>query len=82
LSLWQWFLQFKKEPPLFLRLTDFKVTDIGYKRIRVDFSCENPNGHENFFIRIKVNGVTKKIEVQPSDRIGTNQYSKTVNLNP
>jgi len=81
LSLWEWFLSFKKEPPLFLRFTDFKVTDLGNKMIRVDFSCENPNGNENFFIRIKVKGVTKKIEVFPADRTGTNQYSKTINLN-
>jgi len=81
LSLWQWFLAFRKEAPLFLKFTDFKVTDLGNKIIRIDFSCENPNGNENFFIRIKVNGIIRKVEVSYLDRIGTNQYSKTINLN-
>lgn len=81
LSLWQWFLSNKKETPYLLRFKDFKVTDLGNKHIKVDFSYENPNGNENFYIRLKLKGTFKKVEVTPADKSGTNTYSKIINLN-
>ena len=81
ISLWQWFLTYKKEPPLVLKFKDFKVTDLGNKKIRVDFGYENPNGNENFYISIKIRGVLRRIEVSPADKTGNNSYSKIIDLN-
>ncbi len=80
LSLWQWLLTCKKEPPLILRFTDFKVTDLGNKKIKVEFNCENPNVNVKFYIRIHLRGMLRNIEVLPADQTGTYSYTKIITL--
>jgi len=64
-----------------IRFTDFKVTDLGNKQIRVDFSYDKGVGDEEFHIQIRIKGELRDILVRPSDKVGPNRYSKIINLN-
>jgi predicted peptidase len=77
-SIWQWMLTNQKQ---ILRFTDFKVTQLSNKQIRVDFSYEKGAGDEEFHIQIRIRGMQKDILIKPSDKTGPNKYSKIINLN-
>ena len=77
-SMWQWMLTNQKQS---VRITDVKVTDLGNKQIRVDFSYEKGIGDESFHIQIRVKGQLRDILIKPSDKTGVNKYSKTINVN-
>jgi hypothetical protein len=84
LSVLQWMLtnqRLTSQAVLPVKFTDFKVTDLGNKRIRVDFSYEDADGDENFYIRINIKGQIRNVLIKPEDRTGPGKYSKTLNLN-
>jgi hypothetical protein len=83
LSIWEWLLtqtRMGTPQPLPVRFTDFKATSLGNRQLKVEFSYEDADGNEDFFIRIWVKGVEKNIRVQPSDRVGPGRFSKIINL--
>jgi dienelactone hydrolase len=77
-SIWQWMLTNQKQT---IKLTDLKITDLGNKNVRVDFSYDKGAGDEEFHIQIRVKGEIKDILITPQDKTGPNKYSKTINLN-
>lgn len=85
LSIWEWMLTNKKQSiaqqALPVKFTSFKVTDLGNKRIRVDFTCEDMDGTENFYIKVLFRGQNRSILIKPEDKLSANKYSKTINLN-
>jgi len=83
-SIWEWLLTNQRAgpnmSPLPVRFTDFKATDLGNKRLQVEFSYEDPDEHQKFYIRLWIRGAVRDILIQPEDRIGTNRYRKIINL--
>jgi dienelactone hydrolase len=78
LSLWQWMLTNQKQP---LKFIDFKVTDLGNKQIKVDFSIDHGIGDEEFHIQLRAKGQIRDVLIKPSDKVRPDKYSKTIKLN-
>jgi hypothetical protein len=82
LSIWEWLLTNQRQSlqVLPVHFTDFKATDLGNKRLQVEFSYADPDEHQKFYIRLWIRGVVRDILVSPEDKIGTNRYRKIINL--
>jgi hypothetical protein len=82
LSVWEWMLT-NVRPSLAVlpvHFTDFGAKALGNKQVQVDFTYEDPDEHQQFYIRIWIRGVMRDILVLPADKIGTNRYRKIINL--
>jgi poly(3-hydroxybutyrate) depolymerase len=85
MSIYQWMLtnqrNFAANAPLPVKFTNFQVTDLGNKTIRVDFTYSDAEGIESFYIRLWVNKIPRDILITPQDKVAPNKYSKTINVN-
>jgi hypothetical protein len=81
LSVWEWFLTSQRTMQVLpVVFTSFKVTDLGGKKIRVDFTTADEEGNEEFYIRVRLRGRERNILVKPEDKTGDRKYSKVINL--
>ena len=84
LSIYEWMLTNRRtiaNNPLPVAIANVRATDLGGRRVRVDFTANGQENGDRFFVKLIVKGRPQLIEVTAADRTGTNTYSKIINLN-